>query len=887
MSVRRPPPLIGASAAVYRALLLLYPPRFRREFGDEAVGLYLERYRADYERRGALGILLLWSRTLRNVLVHGPLERLAAGRDAAGRFDARQAIRSLGRDPALMVVGTLSLAIGIGATTALFSLLKGVLLEPLPFPEPHELVQLWEVNAQLDRMKEGPSPLNVADWTELATGVEGIAAWYLTSGTQRDDGLPPEEVRSAQVTPDFFRVMGWEAALGRTPYPEEVERYGPMVLSDRLWRRRYGADPGVVGRRLTSSGRSYEVVGVMPPEFQFPDPSVEAWLAWDLRDVYGDNPPSRTWRFLRVVARMRPDATLASVEREFSNVAATLAERHPIENRGWSVRATPLHDEIVGDVRPALLAAFGAVSLILFMACVNVANLLLARVPARSRELAVRQALGAGPARTASQLVLENLVLAGCGGAFGLLVAWGLVRVLVAFDAGRIPRLATVTIDASVLTFSLAIALLASLIFGLAPILRATRTPPAAALRDQGGRATASAAQSRLRRALVAAQISTALVLLVGAGLFAATFTRLRAVDPGFDPESALTFRISLDPQGDGEARVVPYYEGLLVELSSIPGVVAVGAAQTLPLNPVGNDFTRPYREVGSGTPSADAPTVQMRIVMPGYFDAIGMSFEAGSGTTGLESLGEPLVAVVNRAFADRLWPGRDAVGETFELDFREGWRPYRVLGVVSKTPHYGLRVEARPEVYLAHRQSPYVAMSLVMRTDRDPQALIGAVRQTVLSYPPSQPVHHFVTLEQLIADAVAEERFLVALMTTFGIIALMLACSGVFGVMAYVVGQRTRELGLRVALGARRASLMGWVVGRAAVLTATGVAIGLVASVALGHAIRSLLFDVQPWDPLTLVLVSALLFTAALAAAAIPARRATAVDPATVLRSD
>lgn len=880
-----PTPLEAVSLRAFRALLRIYPRSFRDEFGTDSLLLFRDRLRAAYHERGLLGLALHWMRTVPNVLWHGTLERLSAHPRRGSSPDPRYAVRSLLRDPGLLAVGTLSLAIGIGASTALFSLLEGVLLQPLPFPEPDRLVQLWEVNPELDLSEEGPSPLNVADWTDLTTSLDGIAAWYLTSGTHRDE-RGAEEVRGAQVTPGFFRVMGWDAALGRTPVEEEVNRYGPVVLSDRLWRRRYGANPAIVGSFLTISGRQYEVVGVMPPAFSFPDPSVELWMAWDLRDVYADNAESRTWRFLRAVGRMSPGASMESVQAEMESIADGLAQRYPEADRGWSVRVRSLHEQIVGDVRPPLLAAFGAVALILVMACVNVGTLLLARAPARSRELAVRRALGATSAHTAGQLLLENVLLAAAGGAVGLVVAWGLVRLLVRFDAGGIPRLQGVSIDPWVLAFATGISLLAAVGFGLAPILQATRTPPAEALRG-GDRHTGSVPAARLRRGLVSSQIALALVLLAAAALFSRSFLGVRAIDPGFDARNVLSFRVSLDPQGEGEGYVASYYDGLLQRLAEIPGVRGIGAVQTLPLNPVGNDFTRPYRAAGTGTPTAEAPAVQMRIATPGYFRTMGMDFLAGGGFSGDESADAPLVAVVNRTLAARLWPDRSAVGETLELDFRDGWQPYRVLGVVEDTRAYGLRSDPRPEIYLPHRQSPYLAMTVVLKTDPSARVLPRSIEDVVRSYGPSQPVHNFVTLEQLLGDATATERFLVFLMTAFGSIALVLACSGVFGVMAYMVGQRRKELGLRAALGAGRLALIRYVLGAASVLAASGVGAGLVAAVSLGATVRSQLYGVSPWDPLTLALATVVLFAAALAAAVVPAGRAVRVDPASVLRSD
>jgi predicted permease len=390
-----------------------------------------------------------------------------------------------------------------------------------------------------------------------------------------------------------------------------------------------------------------------------------------------------------------------------------------------------------------------------------------------------------------------------------------------------------------------------------------------------------------VRQGLVTLQIAVAVVLVVGAGLFTETFRGLRAVDPGFQARGAVTFRVSLDPQGQGESYVASYYDGLLRELAAIPGVVSAGAAQTLPLNPVGNDFTRPFRPAGDATPSAEAPTVQMRIATPGYFEAMGHRMVAGGPPSGAEEPDDPRVAVVNETLARILWPGADPVGRSFELDFRDGWLPYRVTGVVADARGYGLRAASRPEVFLDHGQSPYLAMSVVLRTDGDPGALVAPARRATAAYGPAQPAHHFVTTEEVLGDAVATERFLLVLMITFGGIALLLACAGVFGMMSHAVGSRTRELGLRMALGADGRQVVLMVVGRAGVIGLVGVIAGLGVALATGRGVRGLLYGVEPGDPLTLAGAGAVLLATALLAALIPARRAASVDPARALRGD
>lgn len=880
--------LVGASVRAYHALIRLYPRRFREEYGTDAVEAFSDRCREAVRGGGALGLLVLWARTLPNVLAHGLLERWADAR-AHGLTDQGGALvgaaRGLVRSPALgaFVVGTL--ALGIGSNVALFSVLKGVLLEPLPYPEAERLVRLWETNRQVDDELHGPSPLNFADWERAATPFESMAAWYLTSGTYRTDRWV-EEIRSAQVTVDFFRVLGVAPMLGSDFRRDRVVRYGPVMLSHRVWLRLFGGDPGVVGRTIVSSGQTYEIVGVMPPGFAFPDESVETWIAWNLDNVYADRPESRTWRFLDGIGRLAPGASPQEAEASLDGAAAGLARAYPIMDGGWDAAVTSLHEEIVGDVRGTLWLAFGAVLSILLIACANVASLLLARVPARSRDLAIRTTLGATRGRIARELFAENVLLATAAGLLGLVVGRVLLALLVSLDAGRIPRLAEVRIDGGVFAFTAVLACATGILFGLAPALHALGASLRGSLGD-GARRTAGRGHRRLREAFVTAQVAVAVVLLTFAGLFARSLREVRRVDPGLDAHDVATFRLSLDPVDGTEEEIVRYYDGLLERLAEVPGVVRVGAAQTLPLNPVGNDFRRPYRHVGSTVEAALAPAVQMRITTPGYVDAIGMRLVEGERLPPQAGLGEPLVALVNETLAARLWPGGSAVGETFEIDFRQGWEPYRVVGVVHDVKHYGPRSETMPEVFLSHRQVPYLAMSVVVRTEGDPARMTEALRAAVLAHAPMQPPHGFVTLDELLSRSTAEERFLAVLLGVFAAIALLLASTGVYGVIAYSVSHRRGEIGVRLALGARPARVLWAVLARALAMAGVGLAIGVALVAALSRGIASLLFGITPSDPSTNLATVALLLAVSIVAAYVPARRAAGVPPSDALRSE
>ena len=892
MSREESVPGLAAATRAYRFLWLLYPAEFREQHGPDATELFRDRYRAEYDRLGIGGICAFWLRTTLNVLRHGPAERLATrfGRPspASGALggDVRFAFRALRASPGFTIGAATTLALGMGAAIALFSLIYGVLIRPLPYPEADRIVQLWEENRDLGRLKEGPSPWNFTDWERTAESFEGMAAWYLTSGTYRDENST-EETRSAQVTTSFFRVMGVAPKLGRDFLEREGASYGPVILSDRFWKRRFAGDPEVVGRTMELSGRRYEIVGVMPEGFDFPDPQVEYWLAWDFPSVYGTQPESRTWRFLRAVGRLTPAASMAEAEAELSAIHRELANDYPDANRGWTVAVTSLHDEIVGTARATLQLAMGAVVALLLLACANVANLLLARVPIRAGELAIRSALGAGRERLVRQLVIENLALAAIAGLAGFVLAAGFLEVIERFEAGRIPRLDEVRIDGWVLLFSVCLATLTSVFFGLAPMIRLVRDP-SRTLRSVAKSRTATVGHDALRSSLVVAQVGLALVLLVGAGLFVQSFREVQRVDMGFEPQNALTFRLSLDARHqESEGDVARYYKGLLETLESLPGVVAAGASQTLPINPVGNDFSRPFREAGAATPPAEAPTVALRIVTPGYFNAVGMRLVRGESWSGDETFDDPLVAVVNQTLAGRLWPNSDPVGEVFEIDFRQGWQPYRVVGVVGDVRHAGPRNKPGDEVFLSHAQSPYLAMSVVLRADSDVAHLAPVARTAVLNHPPRQPAHNFVEFEDLLVAKTAPERFLALLMLIFAGVSACLAIGGVYGVVAYGVTARTREFGIRMALGAQTTRIVRGVVLGSARMAGFGVSLGVLAVLLLGGLVEAMLFEVSPVEPVRITVLSVGLLMVATGAAFLSARKVAAVDPAGSLRRD
>ncbi|MDX1647998.1 MAG: ABC transporter permease [Longimicrobiales bacterium] len=877
-----PAPRSPWSERLYRLLWLLYPEAFRDTYGQDALELFRDRYREAAERWGSPGVTWLWMRTVPNVVTHGLMERISQLSRGFRRLDRglplRLALRSLVRAPAFSATVVVTLGVGLASAVTLFSVLEGVLLEPLPFPDPDRLVRLWEQNTEVDAELQGVSPLNFVDWQRNAAGFEGMAAWYLTSGTYRTEQMT-EEVRSAQVTPDFFRVLGVPPALGRDFRREEVVGYGPLMLSHGLWKRLFGGDPDVVGTSVRVSSEVYEVIGVMPPDFTFPDESVESWLAWDLTTVYAGRPQVRTWRFLNGIARLPSDMSYDEADEELTRVAARLAESHPEANRGWGASMAPLHEEMVGDSRTTLWVALAAALSILLIACSNVANMLLSRAPTRGRELALRQSLGATQRRLVGELLTEGLVLSGLAAILGLVLGRGLLELLIVVEAGRIPRIGGVRMDGEVLAFATLLTIASTVAFGLAPAIEALRSSGPAAL-GSGTRATDDRGRRRLRESFVGAQIAVALVLLTGAGILTSSLRRLTAVDPGFDPSGVMTFRVSLDGGGRTEDETALYYEGLIRRLTDLPFVDRAGASQALPMSPVGNDFRRPFRPAGSATSSADAPTTQMRIITAGYLDAVGMRVVEGAAFPRGITADEPPQALVNQTLARRLWPDGGAVGGSFDLDFRGGWRTHRVVGVLEDVRHYGLRRDPQPEVYLAHPQAPYLAMSFAVRVGARSETMVADLRDAVLSETPRQPPHAFAPLEELVDDSVNEERFLSILLGLLAGIGVLLSATGVYSVVAYSVSRRRQEIGVRMALGAPPRRVAFEVLRSALTFTAVGVLVGVVCVLVLGGLVDHLVYQGQARDPTTVAIVCLTVLGVAGLAAVLPAFRASRVAP-------
>ena len=810
--------------------------------------------------------------------------------------DLRYGVRMLLKAPGFTSVAVVSLALGIGANTAIFSVVNAALLRPLRYEHSNRLVMIWDTNVERSLDHERPAPGNFLDWNRHNQVFDGMAAWYQTSRTLRSEH-EAEQVQVAQVAGDFFPILSAGVSAGRTFSP--VEAPGAVynsangyltgdrvaVISDNLWRRSFGADPGIVGRTIQLDGQSWQVVGVLSPNFAIPNKEVELWTPWDLTRMQN----ARDQRFLQVVARLKPGVSLEQAQANLDSLAAESAKQYPKANKGWGVRLASLQDEIVGQSRTALLVLFGAVGFVLLIVCANIASLLLARASGRQREMAVRSALGASRLRIARQLMTESVLFSIVGGAVGSAIAFWVIRLLVLLRPGNLPRLDEIGIDIRVLVFTVAITVATGLLCGLAPALQVSGTDLATALKEGASRgASAGLRQRRFRSLLVAFEMALALVLLVGAGLLARSFVHVLTVNPGFEARNLLVMPIFLDNNRyRTPAQSSSYYQTLIERLRALPSVSAVGATTALPMSELGGDFSRPYWREGDTDPGGSAPKAGMRMVTPDYFKAMGTSLLKGRAFTAQDRPEAPAVIVVNETLARQVWPGEDPVGKRLVIYFNRGRYPYEVVGIAGDTKFYGLKSQPRPEVFFAHTQDPYLIMNVVVRSSAASQQLINLLRREVLALDPGQPAHSIVTMEEMVAHSVAPDRFSMLLLGVLALIALVLAALGIYGVMSYSISQRTHEIGIRMALGARAGDVSRLVLGQGMKLALAGMAIGVVAALALTRLLRKLLFDISPTDPVTFAAIVLLLTGVALLACWIPARRAMKVDPLVALRHE
>jgi len=899
---------------LFRLALLAYPRAFRRRFGDEM--------HDDFRRThlGTLGTV----RTLCTLAGNGVRERGSAIArwtlfpnatrhlyEPAGRHfmfwdtlraDIRHTIRLAIKTPVFSGLTVLALALGIGATTAIFAVVNGVLLQSLPYRDDGRLVNVWSHNISEDRPRNPLSPANFLDYQRMNTTLDGLEGYFtfITPVQFQTDG-GTEVAYSFFVTSNMFNMLGRTAALGRTFTMGEES--GVVVLSDGYWRRRFGGDPAIVGQVLSVSGQSLQVLGVMPPDFVFPysgmlGPSgftrvtgVDMWLpiafsgpmAVNNRMLTQSGQVVRNVHWLGAIGRLKAGVSEQQAAADARTIASQLEQSYPDTNKGWSATVVSSIDQSVGTIRPALMILLAGIGFVLVMASVNVANLLLARSIAREKELATRAALGAGRARIARQLLTESVLFALAGGLAGMVVMWWTVRGLIALAPADLPRMNEVTVNWEVLLAAGLTTVLTGILVGVLPALSSASVTPQASLQDASRGTVGGALRRRTRAGLVVAEVALAVAITTGAGLLLRSFVSVTNVDPGFETTQLLTWQMNLPQRLTSPADRLAFYQDFFARMEALPGVVAVGGTTRVPLG--STSVTTTVQIDGRPVPNAELPEVQFRRAMHNYFEAMGIPIRRGRNFDPKDGATAPPVAVINETMARRLFPGQDAVGQRVRTGPAATGPWTTIVGVIGDIRHGGLEEEPQPEMYISYLQGPPVSPFIVLRTAGDPAALAETVRAEARLIDKNLPLYDMRTMATLRAEAVSTRRFILLIVGAFGVLALGLAAIGVYGVMTLMVSERTREVGVRLALGAQPAELLGMIVGQAAKLAGIGVALGLAVSLPLAPLLDSQLYGIESFDPLTFVAVPATLLLIATLAALVPARRAMRVDPLTALR--
>jgi putative ABC transport system permease protein len=803
--------------------------------------------------------------------------------------DLRYGARILMKKPGFTLIAVITLALGIGANTAIFSVVNAVLLRPLPYHDSDRLVVL-STSEDKDGALGNTGYTTFVDWRERSRSFERMVVIRSWGGALTGQG-EPEVIRGLRVSADYFKLLGVSPALGRDFRVEEdrPDTRFVVVISHTLWQRRFNSDPQVVGKQLILSDQPFTVVGVMPPSFtvflaaNFQE-AAEIWgpVGYDITQPFA----CRSCEHLKAIARLKPDVTLAQARSEMSAIMNVMSREHPTTYATPAINVARLQDQFTGAIRPALYLLLVAVGLVLLIACANIANLLLTAGSERAREMAIRAALGAGRWRIARQLLLEGLLLSLAGAGAGLLLAlWG-TDLLTGLSPAKMLRLQTVTTDARVLVFTLLVSLLTGLLFGLAPALQAARQDAQLALKESA-KSSPSKRQRRLRESFVVAEIVFALALLIGAGLLIRSFMHVLDTRPGFESRNLLTMMIpaSSAKKYNDDAQVRAFYSEAVKRIESLPGVEAAGVVSNLPFGGNMDMYGFHVEEKPLANP-AEAPSAERYSVSPDYLRAMGIPLLRGRGFIEQDGANAPLVTLINRTAAQRIWPNEDPLGKRIRLGGLES--PLRVIvGVVGDVNHYNLETAPDLQAYVPHAQWTDSYMQLVVRTTAEPGSLTAPVRQAIHALDPDVPLHKIATMRQLVSTSAAQRRFTLTLIAVFAAVALLMAAIGLYGVMAYSVAQRAREIGIRVALGAQSADVLRLVVGQGLRLVALGLAVGLMAALALMRLMKKLLFEVSATDPMTFVGVATLLALVALLACWVPARRATKVDPMIALRCE
>jgi putative ABC transport system permease protein len=905
----------------YGALLVAFPRRFRARYGAGMREAFRERYRRVSDR-GWMARASFLMRTAVDVLWNATLERVSAARqwmtssdadyavaERSGRkrgmnvdnfvMDLRYALRRFLRAPLFTSLAIGALALGIGGASAIFSIINGVLLKPLPYASPDSLVMIWSDNTRESRPDYPMSPANFLDYKASATTLRQVEAMFsfVTPASMRSD-TGTEQVTGMFSTSGMFSLLGRSAAIGRAFVQSDAS--GVVVLSDGFWTRRFGRDPSVVGRRIVLNELPFTILGVMPPDFVFPfkgmlGPSgfttkldVDLWTVLNPADRFtqfndANGQPQRNVHFLAVLGRLADGATPAQARDEALAIAKRLEDAYPEANRGLRANVVPLHQQAVGKARAALMLLAAGVGFVFLLACVNVANLLLAQSVGRQKEMAVRAALGARRSRLLGQSLTETLLLSGAGAAVGFVLVQWTTHAFAAFAPGDIPRLENISPDGRVLAFTIVIALASSVLVGVVPALAASKSDVQGALVESGRGTSSGTGGRRARALLVTVEIALAVILTVGAGLLVRSFLVIAGVDAGFSAERLLTLQVTLPAAISAPDARRDFYARLFARLESVPGVQSVGGTTRIPLGST-NVTTRVFVE-GRSTGPADTFEVDFRRAVHRYFQAMGMPILRGRDFKETDGPSSPPVAIVNQTMAKRLWGNDDPVGRRIKMGPSEApWT--EVVGVVGDVHHESLDKPPAAEMYVYYLGTPPVQPFLVLRTTGDPAAVSDAVRAELKTLDKDLSVYDIRTGNELRASAVSERRFIVTLAGVFGILSLSLAAIGVYGVMALMVTERAQEMGIRLALGAEPARVLGLVIGQGLTLAAIGIGLGVGVSLALTPLMSSQLYGVGAIDPITIGSVATLLFAVSLLACAVPARRAMAIDPVTALRA-
>jgi putative ABC transport system permease protein len=807
--------------------------------------------------------------------------------------DLRYSLRALAKSPGFTLVALVGLTLGIGANSAIFTAMNAVLLRPLPYKEGEQLVLLWQFNRHNGDLEIKAIAPDYIAWKEQNSVFQDVAAFNANSGLglnlsgadQSAAGQSaaghPARISATSVTGNLFSVLGVTPALGRSFLPDE-ERPGSApvcILSDGLWRRRFGSDPKILGKAITLNSEMWTVVGVMPAGFRFPQ-SVDLWVPTMVRSTARTK---RAQHYLGVIARLKPGLSLDHAQAELDALARRMELQYPETNAGLGIRLVPLRTQITGNIRPALLVLFGATAFVLLIACTNLANLLLVRATVRQAEMSLRLALGASRTRLVRQLLTESALLGLFGGILGLILAFAGTRLLLNHSPSNLPRTNEIAVDGRVLAFTLGLSVLTAVIFGMVPALQASKPDLIRTLKVGSSGFAAGNGWQRVRLLLVASEMALALVLLIGASLMIRSFFRLQEVNIGLDPRNVLTMNTTLTVDRYPAPRQIAFFRDVVEQIGALPGVASVGAIDNLPL---GGSDVHNFGIVGrSAWDPGDEPSGEFSVVTPQYFNAIGIPLTKGRYFTEGDGDKAPRVAIINDALASRYWPQEDPLGKKITIAFER--EPREIVGVVGNVRHLGIDQQEPLQVYVPHSQIGAAAMYLVVRTTSDPLNLASSVRAAVEAVDHDQPVYDVQTMEQRLSDSVSPRRFNMLLLGMFAAIALLLAGGGTYGVMSYFVTQQTHEIGIRMALGADQVKVVTLVVGKGLAILFYALAVGVAVALAFSRVISGLLFGISTLDLTSILGASFLLTTVGLLACYFPARRASKVDPMVALRHE